>query len=404
MMMHVSIFDPLSPNSNDGQVMNLIRRLGPISRADIAKLTGLTPPTVTNITNRLLGADLIVEYRMGDSNGGRPPLLLKINEKIAQVIIVHLDSTEMTGYLVDPEHQIHHRGVIKIKEAKEEDILERLLDLIEVCRRSATSPVPAIGVVVRGPVTLQEGISVFAPNIGWRNVPLKSIVEQRFQLPAFIENDSRALTVGEYYYGLAKDVGSMVLLQVSHGIGSGIMLNGMLYRGKNNSAGEVGHTTIDIGGPKCSCGNYGCLEALASEKALLDSVVKAMKEGQPSLVSQFVNGELSQVTPGDIYRAADAGDSLSIRMLGRVARYLGIGIANLINIFNPEVVVISGGIATARNYVEATIRQTVGDRSFESCSVVLDIRFSTMINGNILKGAADMIFTKITEPVWTHRK
>lgn len=390
----------ISNISNDVQVINLIRRIGPISRADVAKLTGLTPPTVTNITNKLMDIGLVMEYKIGESSGGRRPLLLKVNPSVCQIIVVHIRSYSIIGYLLDPELKIYFEASKNIRGVKKEEVLELLLEMINSCKQAATAPVSAVGVVVRGPVRLREGISVFAPNIGWKNVPLKYIIEERFRIPAFIENDSRALTNGEYYYGSVKDAGSMILLKVSQGIGGGIMFNGRLYRGVNDSAGEVGHTTIDVNGPICSCGNYGCLEAMASESALVLLVVTAVKGGQASIVEKLVNGDLTKVTPDTIYQAANTGDDLSIRMLGRVAQYLGIGIANLVNIFNPELVVIAGGIAKARKFIETIVQQTVQDRSFESCSSTLEIRFSTAVTENTLKGAADMIFSEIIEPVW----
>ena len=387
-------------NTNDEQIMNVIRRQGLISRVEIAKLTGLTPPTVTNITTKLLEWGLILEDSIGESSGGRRPLLLKVNPSIAQVIIIHIRSEKMIGYLVDPEFRVQYTDNKKIKGLKKEEVLELMLNMIINCQQAATAPVPAVGVVVRGPVRIREGISVFAPNIGWKNVPLKTIIEEKLGLTAFVENDAKALINGEYYYGSLKDADSMILLKVSHGIGAGIMFNGRLYRGVNGSAGEVGHTTIDISGPVCSCGNYGCMEALASENALVDMVVKSIKEGQTSLVYDLVNGELSRVIPKTIYKAAEAGDELAIRMLGQVARYLGIGIANLVNIFNPKIVVIGGGIVKARQYIEDIVRQTVWDRSFESCSSALEIRFSTLATENTMKGAADMVFDEITQSVW----
>jgi len=391
-------------NTNDEQIMNVIRRQGLISRADIAKLTGLTPPTVTNISSKLLEWGLILEDGIGESSGGRRPLLLKVNSKIAQIIIIHIRSEKMMGYLVDPEFRIQYKDNKNIKGLKKEEVLDLMLNMIADCQQAATAPVPAVGVVVRGPVRIREGISVFAPNIGWKNVPLKAMIEEKIGLAAFVENDAKALINGEYYYGSVKDADSMILLKVSHGIGSGIMFNGRIYRGINGSAGEVGHTTIDISGPVCSCGNYGCMEALASENALVDMVVKAIKEGQTSMVYELVNGELSRVVPKIIYQAADAGDELSIRMLGHVARYLGIGIANLVNILNPKIVVIGGGIVKARQYIEDIVRQTVLDRSFESCSSALEIRFSTFATENTMKGAADMVFAEITQSVWLMQK
>ncbi len=383
--------------TNETQIVNLIRRSGLISRAEIAKNTGLTPPAVTNIINKLQEGGMIREHMVGESSGGRRPLLLKINPDIARIVILHVRSEKIMGYVVDPDLNIHHREIQNIKKCSKETVLEYLLAMLERCLQASAVSVVAVGVVVRGPVRLREGISVFAPNIGWRNVPLKYIIEEKTGLPTFVENDSRALTNGEYYYGSLKDAQSMVLLKVSHGIGGGIIFNGKLYRGVNDSAGEVGHTTIDVTGPLCSCGNYGCLEAMASENALVDLVMKEIKEGQASLVKDYVGGDLQELTPEIIYRAADAGDEVALRMLNRVARYLGIGIANLVNIFNPEIIVLAGGIVKARAHVGETIQQIVRDRSFESCSNGLDIRFSTQGTENTLKGSADLVFAEITE-------
>jgi len=196
----------------------------------------------------------------------------------------------------------------------------------------------------------------------------------------------------------------MVLLKVSHGIGSGIILDGRLYRGINDGAGEFGHTTIDVDGPLCSCGNYGCMEAVASETALVNIVTKAIKEGQKSFVYELIGGDLTKITPEKIYQAANSRDQVAIRMLERVARYLGIGIANLVNSFNPQLVIIGGGMAKARQYIEDVVWETVKDRSFESCSSVLKMDFSASDSENTLKGAADMVFAEITESLWLGQK
>lgn len=386
--------------TNDEQIMNIIRRQGLISKAMIAKMTRLTPATVTNITAKLMEWGLILEDSIGESSGGRRPLLLKINPQIAQVIILHIRSEKIMGYVVDPGLGVQYSENKKIKGLKKEEVLTVMLEMIAQCQLFATARVVAIGVVIRGPVRNPEGISVFAPSIGWKNMPLKTIIEEKFSLPAFIENDAKALLNGEYYYGAVKGADSMILLKVSHGIGSGMMLNSRIYRGINGSAGEVGHTTIDISGPVCSCGNYGCMEALASENALVDMVVKSIKEGQPSLVHTLAKGELTNVTANLIYRAADMGDELAIRMLGKIARYLGIGIANLVNIFNPKIVIIGGGIVGARQYIEDIVKQTVLDRSFESCSGVLEIQFSALATVNTMKGVADMVFAEVTQSAW----
>ncbi|XEQ92382.1 N-acetylmannosamine kinase [Sporomusa carbonis] len=336
-----------------------------------------------------------MDYMIGESSGGRRPLLLKVNPAAGQVIIVHIRTFTMIGYVVDTALNVQFQQAVSIKGLKQEAVLELLLTVIDNCRHAATLSPLAVGVIVRGPVRTQEGISVFAPNIGWKNVPLKYIIEEKKRLPAFIENDSNALAYGEYYFGAARDADNMVLLKVGYGIGGGIMFNGSLYKGINGSAGEIGHTVIDMAGPICSCGNTGCMEAMASETALVDLVLNAIRSGQPSLITSTVAGDLGAVTAEDIYNAADTGDFLAIDMLSRVACYLGIGIANLVNIFNPKLVVISGGLAKASRYIEKTVWDTVARRSFESCSSVLEIRYSTRATENTMKGAADMVFSEL---------
>ncbi|MDF2874675.1 MAG: Glucokinase [Sporomusa sp.] len=382
-----------SPNAE--QIFNIIRRQGPVSRADIARCTGLTPPTVTNITNKLLESGIISDYMIGASSGGRRPLLLKINPAAGQVIIIHIRSFKMIGYVVDAAFKAHAELTVSIKGLSYEAVLQQILAVIDQCRQAVTTTLIAIGVVIRGPVRTKEGISVFAPNIGWKNVPLKYIIEEKNRVPAFIENDSHVLAYGEYYFGVAKGANNLVLLKVGHGIGSGIMFNGSLYRGINGSAGEVGHTVIDVAGPLCSCGNCGCMEAMASETALVDLMTAAIRCGQTTLLTGIVHGDLEAVTAEDIYHAADLGDPLAIKILSRVAGYLGIGIANLVNIFNPELVVIGGGLAKARQYIERTVWDMVALRSFESCSSVLEIKYSTQTSENTMKGAADMVFSEL---------
>ncbi|WP_422448950.1 ROK family transcriptional regulator [Thermoanaerobacterium sp. DL9XJH110] len=385
----------LLKTANDSLVMNLIRQRGPISRADIAKLTNLTPPTVTNIINKLQELNLIVEYAMGESSGGRRPLLLKTNPQALNVIVVHISSNKLSSYLTDGDLNILRQESRRIKNLSKEEILDLMISSISAYQKEATAGIPGIGVVVHGPVKAREGISIFAPNIGWKNVPIKFIVEDKLHIPTFVENDVRAMTLGEFYYGCARDINNMVFLKVGYGIGSGIILDGKLYRGLSDSAGEIGHTTIDVGGPQCSCGNYGCLEAMASENALVRTMVKSIKEGRHSMVVELVQGDLESVTPETIYEAASHGDILACRILRQVARYLGIAIANIINTFNPELVVLGGGITHARPFIEETILETVKDRALESCCGVCKISFSTMGEEATLKGAADMVLTEV---------
>ncbi len=386
--------------SNEAALLDIIRRRGPVSRAEIARLSGLTPPTVTTLTARLEKLELIQKDRIGESSGGRRPLLLKLNPDKEMIVIIHIRSYKMVGYLFDPSLGIHYKHSSSIRDMTQQQVVDLLVAMVGECCKEAQEKILAIGVVARGPVRAKEGISVFAPNIGWRNMPLKYILEERYRLPVFVENDAKALTNGEYYYGKAKDAANLLLLKVGYGIGSGLMFGGSLYRGANNSAGEVGHMTMDPDGPRCSCGKAGCLEALASESALVEFMLQALRMGEQSLVIEAIDGELQRLSADEIYQAAMAQDQLALSILKKVAHNLGVGIANMVNALNPELIVIGGGLAAAEEFIAAEVKATVEEMSFESCSSVLEIRYSNETSLNTVKGMADMVLSEIADQAW----
>ncbi len=380
----------------ESQVVNLIRRRGPISRVDIAKLTGLTAPTVTNISGKLIEHGLIHEYMAGEYSGGRRPVLLRINAEIANMIIVDIRSKDMIGYLINGGLEIKEEICHDIRHLGEEKILSLLQETIAHCYSSEHGKLAlAIGIIVRGPVLSKEGLSLFSPSVGWRNVPLKYIVEKQFDLPVFVENDMRAMALGAYHYGPYRDIKNAVFLGVGGGIGSGIILNGELYRGLGDSAGEIGHTVVAAGGPLCSCGNLGCLEAMASESALVNMIVKSIQDGEKSTVLKMVKGDIDAIRPTHVYAAAEAGDLLSIQTLQFVGQYIGMGVANIINIFNPQLVLLGGGIVKGRKFIEETMLQVIKERALTSCYSLARIEFSAEGRQDALKGIVDVVMEGI---------
>jgi predicted NBD/HSP70 family sugar kinase len=312
------------------------------------------------------------------------------------MIIVDIRSKEMIGYLINGGLEIKEEICHDIQHLKEEKILSFLENTIAQCYASEYGKLAlAIGIIVRGPVMSKEGLSLFSPSAGWRNVPLKYLVEKQFQLPVFVENDMRAMALGAYHYGPYRDIKNAVFLGVGGGIGSGIILNGELYRGLGDSAGEIGHTVVDVHGPLCSCGNRGCLEAMASESALVNSMVQSMTDGERSVVSDMVKGNLDAIRPKHIYAAAEEGDPLSIRTLQQIAQYIGMGAANIINIFNPQLVLIGGGIVKGRRFMEETIMQVIKERALASCYSLTRIEFSSEGRQDALKGIVDVVMEGI---------
>lgn len=204
-----------------------------------------------------------------------------------------------------------------------------------------------IGIGIAGPMDHEKGIVQRSPHLnGWQDFPLKSFLARKLRLPVFINNDANAAAVGEKVFGAGRHSDNFIYMTVSTGIGGGIILNGKLLLGASYGAGEVGHTIIVPEGEKCGCGNQGCLEAYASGTAIADFIQKAIRRGRPTILKKWVRTK-DEITAKLVALAAEKGDSLSKEAFKRAGYYLGIGLANFINILNPEMLILGGSVMTA---------------------------------------------------------
>ena len=222
-----------------------------------------------------------------------------------------------------------------------------------------------VGVGAPGPLDREHGIVLIAPNLGWKDFPLRQRLQDRLSLPTSLDNDANCATFGEWWQGAARGARNVVGLTIGTGIGGGLILNGALYHGSSHMAGEVGHTTIDMNGRYCKCGNYGCLEAYASGPAIATRAREVLvREGMKSAIRDMVRGRLEDVTAQIVYEAAKGGDQLASEIVRDTGRYLGAGIANLLNIFNPDRVVIAGGVTAAGDALFVPLKAEVRRRAF----------------------------------------
>ncbi|MEP6691203.1 MAG: ROK family protein, partial [Gemmatimonadaceae bacterium] len=231
-----------------------------------------------------------------------------------------------------------------------------------------------VGVGAPGPLDRENGVVIVAPNLGWRNFPLRDEVSSRIRLPVTLDNDANCATVGEWWQGAAKGGRNVVGLTIGTGIGGGLILDGKLYHGSSDVAGEIGHTTIDAAGRYCRCGNYGCLEAYASGPAIAQRAREALERDEVSSLHTIVAGDLDKLTAAIIYDAAKDGDALALEVVRDTAKFLGTGLANILNLFNPDVVVIAGGVTKAGEPLFEPLRAEVKRRAFrpavEACRIV----------------------------------
>ncbi len=246
-------------------------------------------------------------------------------------------------------------------------VMARMVDLVNAIITDAglsKEDLGGIGVGLPGALDMERGVVLFLPNLpgGWRNVPLKATIEAGVGLPTYILNDVRSFTLGEKTFGAGRDVDTMVGLAIGTGIGGGMIINGQLHLGLGGTAGEVGHMIIDPYGPPCGCGSHGCLEAFASGAAITAMALKAITQGLTTRIGEMVSYDLNKVTPEVISKAAQAGDPIARDIYERAGFYIGIGVANLITIIGPQMVVIGGGVAQAGELLLEPIRRVARER------------------------------------------
>ncbi|MEO8295032.1 MAG: ROK family protein [Gemmatimonadota bacterium] len=249
------------------------------------------------------------------------------------------------------------------------------LQAIRECQRlDPASEVIGIGVGAPGPLNTRTGIVLLTPNLGWINMPLRDRIQEQVGLPTVLDNDANCAVLGEWWRGAARGTQVAIGVTIGTGIGGGLILGGRLFHGFSDSAGEIGHTTIEINGRRCKCGNYGCLEAYASGPAIARRAIEAIESGYETSLPKYVENRLELITAQTVYDAAHDGDLLALEVVGDTARFLGAGVANLVNIFNPEVVVVCGGVTYAGDSLFIPLRRELSRRAFkpavEVCRVV----------------------------------
>lgn len=230
------------------------------------------------------------------------------------------------------------------------------------------------GVGSPGPLDREKGLVIVTPNLGWKDFPLRDRIAEKVRLTGTLDNDANCATLGEWWLGAARGGRNVVGFTLGTGIGGGLILDGRLYHGVSDVAGEIGHMTIDTNGRRCGCGNYGCLEAYASGPAIAARAREALANGEPSVLHELCDGDLAKLTAAIVYKASAQGDAIASEVVRETARFLGTGVANILNVFNPDVVVLAGGVAQAGDSLFVPLRAEVRRRAFkpavDACRIV----------------------------------
>ncbi len=268
------------------------------------------------------------------------------------VIGVDMGGTKILSAVIDAEGNILGTAKVSTKAGRGAiAVIDRIANCIQRAVDKSgvdAASIRAVGIGAPGPLDPATGVVIFAPNLGWRDIPLKTELEARTGFPTFVDNDVNVGTLGEHVFGAGRGIQNVVGIFVGTGIGGGIILQGELFHGASKTAGEIGHIIVKAGGPRCGCGTRGCLEAIASRTAMTKQFQRAiLKKGKKSVLSELTGGDLRAIRSGVLAKAVRLNDELTLKVFKKVTKYLGIGIGSIVNFLNPEMIVLGGGVVEA---------------------------------------------------------
>ena len=295
-------------------------------------------------------------------------MIFRMKEAKKPVLAIDLGGTKIIAAIISSK-VVAKEYQLTLAEEGPQSVIKRVLSMIDhllSLRNLDPSQLDSISIAAAGAIDIEKGLVTLSPNLpGWRDIPLRDMVGEKYGVNTFLINDASAAALGEHHFGAGKGVSNLIMLTVGTGIGGGIIINGKLYLGPSGSAGEIGHMTIDVNGPKCSCGNIGCLERLVSGTAVAEEAIRRLSQGEKSSLTEIVGGKIKSITAEKVSLAAQNGDSLALEVISKAATYLGIGLVNLVNIFNPEMIIIGGGLAKMGDLLLEPARRVVRERAFQ---------------------------------------
>ncbi len=393
------------------QVLQLIRAEGSISRAALAEKTGTSPFLIAKTCDRLLAAKFIVEAGQGDSTGGRRPTLLSLKPKFGRLLGIHLGTVNVRIVVTDFRGDVieYIKGESRAAEGPEVAIQHLIHLLDQILKKAGISyaELNGIGIGISGVLDRGTGAVLFWPKLPlWANVPVKKILEDRFKTPVELDDTSRTQAYAEFKLGALDSTRHFIYVAVGAGVGAALILDGKLYSGSAGFAGEFGHITASEQGPLCSCGNRGCLETMVSASALIRKAQHGLSESLSNVLMQMSKGNPKRLSVEMLAQAARQGDRFTRRLLSDTAICLGTSLVTLVNLLNPELIVIGGGVASAiGEFVLPEIERTVRDRAIIHGDQV-KIRISTLEEKDWAFGATLLVaeralaksFLKAMEP------
>jgi glucokinase-like ROK family protein len=355
---------------NRSIVLDIIRRGGKVSRTDLAKRSSLTKPTVSAIVDDLIARGIVQEVGFGKTvaTGGRRARLLEFNDASAAYLGIRFGVHTTTLAIADARGEVRAIKETPTPMGDPHAAIRAALALLDSLLEEAGLPrgrLQSVGVTVPGMVDTRSGVVAFAPNLGWNDVPVRALLQQALDLPVVVHNVTSSGALAEGRVGAAKGTRSYVWVYVGHGLGAGIVIDGQLFSGTKGFSGEIGHCPIVDDGPLCSCGLRGCLETLASGKAIERIAAEAARGSEPTSLAAH-KGPFDAAI---VLEAARAGDAVAQRIFRDVGHHLGVGLSFLINVLDPELLVLGGRVMEGAEYILEGARASVARHTLRSSKV-----------------------------------
>lgn len=371
---------------------------GPLSNSDLAKQIKLSTPKINSLLVELIEDKLVEELGRGDSSGGRRPNIYGLVEDGFYVVGITINVTRTIISIfnscnkeVSGPHYFPIQMQSDIKIFKE---VSQKLEEVMIESNISREKILVAGIELPGLVNQKEGTNkTYFPEVKNLFAELKNI----FGIPVYFNHDSKVRTFAEQHFGLAKGKKNVLMLQADWGLGLGIIVNGKLYAGKSGFSGEFGHIPLADNGVLCVCGKQGCLETIISAKAIARQAREGIQNGNSSLIKELVNSELDKIDISTVIQAANSGDQFAISLFSEVGKWMGRGIAYLIQIFNPELIIIGGQVAVANQFILAPIQQAIHTFSNRDISNDTEILFSELGPKAGTMGAAAYALERISK-------
>lgn len=385
----------LMKNSNTLTVFECIRDNGPISKKDIQKLTNLSWGSISNNTNTLMKRNLITDIKISDDSIGRNPCVYDVNPEENLLIGLDVNIIGITGIIVDLKSRTKFKIYELIKNLEQTSVIQQAKEVIYrlIAMVDDKSKIKGIGVAFPGHVDAEKGVSLFLHQFaGYKTINIKQLLETEFKIQVMIDHDPNCMALTEMLLGKAKNINNMIFIRLSLGIGMSIVIDRKIYRGFTGAAGELGHTIMDPNGYKCSCGNYGCLETCSSTDAILKMAREGLSLGLCTILKALLisNHELNLDT---IIKAYNLGDDYIKNIIQKASGYMGIAITNMVNVFDPQLIVIGGEMAAYEDEIISKIRETVNQKVWKHSNV--EIVASEFSNDAAAIGAASMLIHSV---------